>query len=84
MDDMGGSDRRSQNTNCQDGKESGKINCLNCSHFFITYDPHEPYGCRAMGFKSRQFPSDVAESCSGLKCQMYTPKKKRRNEDEAL
>ena len=65
-------------------KKVEKINCFNCSHFFITYDPHEPYGCRAMGFKSRQFPSDVAESCSGLKCQMYTPKKKRQNEDEAL
>lgn len=79
---MGGADRRSQHANGHDRKENGKINCFTCSHFFITYDPHVPYGCRAIGFKSRHFPSDVAKSCSGLKCQMYSPKKRRRSEDE--
>ncbi|HEU19439.1 MAG TPA: uracil-DNA glycosylase [Deltaproteobacteria bacterium] len=58
------------------------MNCFTCSHFFITHDPHEPYGCRAMGFKSRQFPSDVAESCSGMQCQMYAPKIKRQHGHE--
>ncbi len=75
---MGSAERGSHNADGHAGEENRKINCFTCSHFFITYDPHEPYGCRAMGFKSRQFPSDVTATSSGMKCQMYAPKRKRR------
>ncbi len=34
-------------------------NCLDCVHYFITYDARRPYGCRAMGFKSRHNPAQV-------------------------
>lgn len=25
--------------------------CLNCMHYFITYEPHFPYGCRALSLR---------------------------------
>jgi hypothetical protein len=40
-------------------------------HYFITYDPRFPYGCRAMNFKSRTTPQTEVEAVSGLGCQMY-------------
>lgn len=44
--------------------------CAGCSHFFITYDTAFPYGCRAMGFKSRRYPYYEVQTASGLPCQM--------------
>ena len=52
-------------------------NCLSCKHYFITWDPKKPHGCRAMGFKSQQIPSIVVrQSSGGIACLKY----KRKNE----
>jgi hypothetical protein len=48
--------------------------CLKCRHFFVTYDPRQPRGCRAYGFKSRELPSQVVLSASGQPCQFYSPR----------
>ncbi|MCX5834251.1 MAG: uracil-DNA glycosylase [Deltaproteobacteria bacterium] len=53
------------------------INCHNCRHFFITYDPLFPYGCRVIGFKSRDLPSVVVSRDSGAQCRSYSTKKKK-------
>lgn len=54
------------------------INCFKCHHFFITYDPGFPYGCRAAGFKSRMMPSREMYVNSGMKCQAFEKKRARR------
>ena len=54
------------------------IDCFSCSHFYITYDPPFPYGCRAVGFKSRQMPSQEMLASSGIDCQYFVEKEKRR------
>ncbi len=51
--------------------------CRKCKNFYITYDPAKPYGCRAMGFKSRRQPSLVVYETSGIICQLYDPKLER-------
>ncbi len=56
--------------------EDKGINCRRCRHFFITYDPRFPYGCRMIGFKSRDLPSVVVSRDSGAQCRSYSPKKK--------
>lgn len=49
--------------------------CNRCAHYWITFDLHFRYGCRAMGFKSRRQPErDVIES-SGRPCLMFSAKK---------
>ncbi len=58
-------------------EESGSPNCLACRHFYITYDPLRPYGCRAMGFKSREYPAQVVHASSGIHCQLFAAKKLR-------
>ncbi|WP_240744818.1 uracil-DNA glycosylase [Desulforhopalus sp. IMCC35007] len=44
-------------------------------HYFITYEPSNPYGCRAMGFKSRKNPARVVFESSGMECQLFKAKK---------
>jgi hypothetical protein len=51
--------------------------CRNCKNFFITYEQAKPYGCKAMGFKSRRMPAMVVYETSGIVCQLFTPKIKR-------
>jgi len=48
--------------------------CRGCIHFFVTYDVTFPYGCRAMGFKSRRYPYLEVQEASGMPCQMRQEK----------
>ncbi len=50
------------------------VRCSKCTHYYITYDPKRPYGCRIMGFKSRITPARMVYSTSGMICQLYTVK----------
>jgi len=55
-------------------KQSGRINCFSCRHFYITYDTRHPYGCRVMKFKSVELPSAVVYKNSSMPCQAYQKK----------
>lgn len=54
--------------------EKWKIDCFTCSNFYITWDKDFPYGCRAMGFKTRNMPSDEVYKASGENCLGFRPK----------
>ena len=60
----------------QEAKPSGP-NCRNCISFEITWDFRFPYGCKAMGFKTRKVPSLEVFESSGIQCQMFQPKPKK-------
>ena len=49
-------------------------NCMRCLHFFVTYEPARPRGCRAYGFKSLAIPSQVVLTTSGSPCQLFSPR----------
>ncbi|RLB31479.1 MAG: hypothetical protein DRH20_15700 [Deltaproteobacteria bacterium] len=51
--------------------------CRLCKHFYITYDPRFPYGCRAMGFKSLRMPGVTVQEASGMQCESFSPKENR-------
>ena len=55
-------------------KQETEVNCFSCSHFYITYEQDFPYGCRAVGFKSRPMPSQVMYVSSGIDCQLFKEK----------
>jgi hypothetical protein len=54
----------------------GGVDCRNCSHFQVTWDAEFPRGCRAMGFKSRQWPWMEVLQTSGEPCLQFQPKEK--------
>jgi hypothetical protein len=48
------------------------IDCHKCTHYYVTWDKAMPHGCRAMGFKSRRFPSALVRSCTdGRDCRLF-------------
>lgn len=51
-----------------------KVNCMACRYFYVTYEPNHPYGCRALGFKSREMPSRTVYISSGMECRSFTLK----------
>lgn len=51
-------------------------NCLECAHYYITWDKSFPYGCRAIGFKSKRRPQlDVLQN-SGASCLSFESRPK--------
>ncbi|MGM9968273.1 uracil-DNA glycosylase [Rummeliibacillus sp. TYF005] len=48
--------------------------CFKCKHFFVTWDQHNPRGCRAYQFKSKAIPSIVVKKSSGLDCLKFEQK----------
>ena len=55
-------------------KEREKIDCFKCKHFYITWEQSFPRGCKAMGFKSKEMPSDVVYQSSGMECMRFEEK----------
>jgi hypothetical protein len=52
----------------------GTVSCGNCRHYYVTWDKLFPYGCRAMGFKSKTSPSASVRQASGMDCQLFVKK----------
>jgi hypothetical protein len=56
--------------------DTQRINCMKCRHFYITWDPKFPRGCRAFGFKTQTLPSLSVLSSSGKPCLNFESKEK--------
>lgn len=54
--------------------ETAGPSCRRCAHYYVTWDPRRPCGCRAMGFKSRTLPCLVVLRHSGVPCRAFSPK----------
>lgn len=53
-----------------------EIRCYNCKHFYITYKPKFPYGCRAFGIIAKKNPYLEVRSISGTNCALFSKKVK--------
>ncbi|CAH0345021.1 hypothetical protein BCI9360_01297 [Bacillus sp. CECT 9360] len=51
-----------------------KINCMSCKHYYITWDPQFPKGCKAFQFKTSMIPSQEVFRSSGQPCMKYEKK----------
>jgi len=60
------------------------ITCHKCLHYYVTWDPQYPHGCRIMGFKSRQMPMvEVRRAMHGKDCLFNAVKKNARYSQNA-
>jgi hypothetical protein len=55
--------------------EGKRIACIKCRYYQVTWDPRQPYGCRAHGFKSHRNPALIVYESSGIECQLFQEKK---------
>ncbi|KGP74199.1 uracil-DNA glycosylase [Pontibacillus yanchengensis Y32] len=53
-----------------------KRNCFQCKHFYTTWNPEFPRGCKAYGFKTKEIPSAYVLKVSGSPCFHFESKKK--------
>ncbi|MDE0956563.1 MAG: hypothetical protein OSA07_08840 [Pseudomonadales bacterium] len=49
-------------------------NCMQCKHFYITWEANFPRGCRLFAIKSRQLPMIEVMRIDGHACRGYEPK----------
>ncbi len=54
--------------------DGDRIDCLQCRHFFVTWDPAFPRGCRAMHFKGKEMPASFVRRISGRWCLKFDKK----------
>ena len=59
----------------------GKIDCLQCKHFVITWNPKFPKACKLYGFKSIYYPSSEVLKATGEECIGFEIKPQRQNVD---
>ncbi|PLS18393.1 uracil-DNA glycosylase [Bacillus sp. M6-12] len=51
-----------------------RINCMKCRHYYVTWDPKFPKGCRAFQFKTARLPSLEVLRSSGRPCLKFDAK----------
>ncbi len=51
-------------------------NCNKCIHFYITYKRNFPYGCKAFGMISKNYPYSEIKRVSGTNCALFSNKEK--------
>ena len=56
-------------------RHEDKIDCRKCKFLYVTWDKDFPYGCRAIGFKSKLTPSVVVYQSSMMVCQKFEPRR---------
>ena len=47
------------------------MNCINCKHFFVTWESRFPYGCNAYEIKSKTAPNLQVLENTGLACLLF-------------
>jgi len=53
-----------------------RVVCQRCEHYYVTWEPQRPHGCKMYGFKSKMIPSVVVKSSSGEQCQLFSQNNK--------
>jgi hypothetical protein len=53
------------------GANGERPDCARCEHFLVTWNPAAPRGCRAYGFKGKDYPSVVVLRETGMPCQLF-------------
>ena len=49
-----------------------RLNCRGCRHFFVTYEPQNPWGCRKFGFKGKNLPAQIVYRATGMQCAYFS------------
>jgi hypothetical protein len=48
-----------------------QIECGACEHYYRSPDRSYPHGCRAIGFRSEEMPSQFVFESSGIPCCLF-------------
>ena len=54
--------------------DNNKVNCFQCAHFAVSWEPRMPRACKLFGFKSASLPSVAVYESTGEECMGFEPK----------
>ncbi|MBF0100589.1 MAG: uracil-DNA glycosylase [Desulfobacterales bacterium] len=60
------------------------VDCHRCKHYYVSWDPQCPHGCKSMNFKSRELPSIAVYKNSGAPCLLFLQKEIKKKEHRKL
>ena len=66
--------RDTNSSNNTNNSNNAHVNCTKCIHFYVTWDPKFPRGCRVYGFKTVKMPSNTVMEATGMPCTAFSPK----------
>jgi len=55
------------------------VNCFQCAHYAVSWDPRFPRACRFFGFKTQDMPSTTVYQSSGSQCIAFEEKEGRKD-----
>jgi len=55
-------------------KNEDFVNCFQCVHFAVTWEPNYPKSCKLFGFKTQLLPSAVVYETTGEVCMGFEKK----------
>ena len=64
--------RRQHSSRLSDDESEFRLNCRGCRHFFVTYEPRNPWGCRQFGFKGKNLPAQIVYQSTGMQCAYFS------------
>ena len=64
--------RRPYSSPLPDNEAELRLNCRGCRHFFVTYEPRNPWGCRQFGFKGKNLPAQIVYQSTGMQCAYFS------------
>lgn len=57
------------------------IHCRQCKHYYITFKPRTPMGCRIFAIESKALPCRVIKEQSGEDCKGFSLKVKKEEKE---
>lgn len=63
----------------KDEKE-GRIDCLKCIYYAVSWDPNFPRACKLYGFKTAYMPSATVYRSSGAECMGFVKKGSKKGQ----
>ena len=57
-----------------DMSNADSVNCFQCEHFAVTWEPEFPKSCKLFGFKSKTQPSAAVYESTGSVCLGFEKK----------
>ncbi|HYF82726.1 MAG TPA: uracil-DNA glycosylase [Clostridia bacterium] len=55
-----------------------RVNCITCTHYYVTWDRSFPNGCRLFEFETGKLPSQLVQESTGDSCKNHIEKKKNK------
>ena len=56
-----------------------RVNCFQCVHYANTWRQDNPRSCRFFGFKTTRLPSEVVFASTGMQCNSFRKREKKKN-----